>query len=107
MHNRLSSHSGTSAVGENLAIALRTKTTLPQGVDKRGTSQDVYYPFRPTISWFESSVAANISLNGEAPVPLKEDLSTGLFILTMDEGMVNVKTFEIDTIVDYQCTFLY
>ena len=103
---RLSHANGLSTAGQDLNPVMRTFTTLPQGVDSQGTSQDVYYPFRPTISYFEADIATTININGEGEVPLKSD-GLGGFILTLEEHMTTPKTIVIADICNWECTFLF
>jgi len=97
--NRITSADGVSVVGEDLIPAMRAFTSIAGKDDK-------YYTFRPTMSYFESDIATTVSINGENPIPLKFD-GVDRYTMTLDVGMVLIKSFVITNVVSWQATFLY
>jgi len=96
---RILTVSGTSTALQDLMPIMRAQTTL-------ALKDDTYYPFRPTISYFESDALTSLDFNGEGDTILKDD-GTGVFLITLEQGMVTTKTLVIKDAVNWTATILF
>jgi len=101
--NKIVSATGTTtATNEDIWGAMRTFSSFT------ADQEDMYYPFRPILTYFETDVSTDIFINNEGETFLTES-GAGAFTISMEEDQgVRISKLVVAGIgVTWKATLLY